>query len=140
WEVTRASRDAEWGRSDQYSYLARMEADAARGATRVLAITESLKSELVDRGVAEEKITLVPNGVDTSRFTPIPRDENLAEELGVHGRTVIGYVGTVVDYEGLDLLLTAARELRRTRDDFHVLIVGDGAQLEMLRAVARSEE
>src|SRR5699024_815955 len=140
WEVTRASRDAEWGRSAQYSYLARMEADAARVATRVLAITNALKGELVDRGVAEEKITLVPNGVDTARFTPIPRDEELAEELGVQGRTVIGYVGTVVDYEGLDLLLTASRELRRTRDDFHVLVVGDGAQLESLRSVARTEE
>ncbi|GAA4518348.1 hypothetical protein GCM10023160_00250 [Brachybacterium paraconglomeratum] len=140
WEVTRASRDADWGRSDQYSYLARMEADAARGATRVLAITEALKAELVDRGVDAEKITLVPNGVDTARFTPIPRDEELATELGVQGRTVIGYVGTVVDYEGLNLLLTAARELRRTREDFHVLIVGDGAQLDSLRAVAEDED
>src|SRR5699024_4232769 len=140
WEVTRASRDAEWGRSAQYSYLARMEADAARGATRVLAITNALKGELVDRGVSEEKITLVPNGVDTARCAPIPRDEGLAEELGVQGRTVIGYVGTVVDYEGLDLLLTATRELRRTRDDFHVLVVGDGAQLESLRSIARTEE
>src|SRR5699024_6555073 len=94
WEVTRASRDAEWGRSDQYSYLARMEVDAARGASWVVAITSALKGELVDRGVAEEKITLVPNGVDTARFTPIPRDGGLAEELGVQGRTVIGYVGT----------------------------------------------
>src|SRR5699024_6340158 len=44
WEVTRASRDPEWGRSDQYRYLARMEADAARGATHVLAITGALKA------------------------------------------------------------------------------------------------
>src|SRR5699024_6225981 len=41
---------------------------------------------------------------------------------------------------GLDLLLTATRELRRTRDDFHVLVVGDGAQLESLRSIARTEE
>lgn len=139
WEVTRASRDPEWGRSDQYRYLARMEADAAREASRVLAITGALKAELVDRGVDAEKITLVPNGVDTERFTPIPRDEELARQLGVAGKTVIGYVGTIVDYEGLDLLLTATRELRRTREDFHVLIVGDGAALEALQARAAAE-
>src|SRR5690606_5833536 len=73
--VTRRSRDREWARSDQYTYIARMEADAARGATKVLAITQALKTELVERGVDEDKIVLVPNGVDTCRFTPLPRDE-----------------------------------------------------------------
>lgn len=119
WEVTRGSRDPEWGRSDQYRYIAGMEADTARGADRVLAITGALKAELIDRGVDEETITLVPNGVDTERFVPIPRDQELAAQLGVTDKTVIGYVGTIADYEGLGLLLTAARELRRTREDFH---------------------
>ena len=139
WEVTRASRDPEWGRSDQYQYLARMEADTARAATSVLAITGALKNELVDRGVDADKITLVPNGVDTERFTPLPRDEELASQLRVTGKKVIGYVGTVVDYEGLDLLLTAARELKRVREDFHVLIIGDGAKLEELKTTAADE-
>src|SRR5699024_6447800 len=134
WEITRASRDPEWGRSDQFEYLKRMEADAAHGATRVIAITEALKTELVDRGVDAGKITVVPNGVDTDRFVPTAPDEELIDALGVRGKTVIGYVGTVVDYEGLDLLLAATRELRRTREDFHVLVIGDGAKLEDLRA------
>ncbi|MEE1617858.1 glycosyltransferase [Brachybacterium sp. J153] len=140
WEVTRASRDPEWGRSDQYRYLARMEADTARAATRVIAITEALKAELVERGVDAEKITVVPNGVDTERFTPLPRDEELAARLGVTGKTVIGYVGTVVDYEGLDLLLETAASLRASRDDFHVLIIGDGAKLEELQASAAAQD
>lgn len=140
WEVTRGSRDPEWGRSDQYKYIARMEADAARGATRVLAITQALEDELIERGVDEDKIVLVPNGVDTERFTPLPRDEELAAQLGVAGKTVIGYVGTVVDYEGLDLLLEAAATLKRTRDDFHVLIIGDGAKLEELQESAAAQD
>ncbi|GLI30104.1 MULTISPECIES: glycosyltransferase [Brachybacterium] len=139
WEVTRGSRDPEWGRSDQYRYIARMEADAARGATKVLAITQALKDELIERGVDEDKIVLVPNGVDTERFTPLPRDEELASELGVDGRTVIGYVGTIVDYEGLDLLLEATARLKRSREDFRVLIVGDGAKLEELQASAAEQ-
>jgi glycosyltransferase involved in cell wall biosynthesis len=139
WEVTRGSRDPEWGRSDQYRYIARMEADAARGATKVLAITQALKDELVERGVDEDKIVLVPNGVDTERFTPLPRDEELAAQLGVAGKTVIGYVGTIVDYEGLDLLLETAARLKRSREDFHMLIIGDGAKLEELQATAAAQ-
>ena len=42
-----------------------------------------------------------------------------------------------MDYEGLNLLLEATRALRRTREDFHVLVIGDGAQLESLRATRR---
>lgn len=139
WEVTRGSRDPAWAASDQYRYIARMEADAARGADRVLAITGALKAELIDRGVDEDTITLVPNGVDTERFVPIPRDRELANELGVSDKRVIGYVGTIADYEGLGLLITAARELRRVREDFHVLIVGDGAVLENLQAQVAAE-
>ncbi|WP_137769748.1 glycosyltransferase [Brachybacterium sp. SGAir0954] len=130
WEVTRGSRNPEWAKSNMFQYIARMEADAAKGATRVFAITEALRAEMIDRGVEAEKISVVPNGVDTSRFTPIPRDEELASELGVSGKTVIGYVGSVLDYEGIELMLEAAEVLNRSREDFHVLIVGDGAELE----------
>ena len=130
WEVTRGSRNPEWAESNMFKYIARMEADAAKAATHVFAITEALREEMIRRGVDGEKIQIIPNGVDTSRFTPIPKDEELATQLGVAGKTVIGYVGSVLDYEGIELMLEAAEVLNRTREDFHVLIVGDGAELE----------
>src|SRR5699024_1994561 len=116
-----------------FKYIARMEADAAKAATHVFAITEALREEMIRRGVDGEKIQIIPNGVDTSRFTPIPKDEELATQLGVAGKTVIGYVGSVLDYEGIELMLEAAEVLNRTRQDFHVLIVGDGAELDRFK-------
>src|SRR5690625_7669430 len=112
-----------------FKYIARMEADAARGATKVFTITNALREEMIARGVDDQKITVLPNGVDTTRFTPIPRDEALARELGVMGKTVIGYVGSILDYEGLEQLIDAAAELAAVRHDFHVLRVGGGAEL-----------
>lgn len=38
-------------------------------------------------------MTVVPNGVHVEEFTPAPRDEELAAELGFTGKTVIGYLG-----------------------------------------------
>ncbi|MDN5896162.1 MAG: glycosyltransferase family 4 protein [Nocardioides sp.] len=140
WEVTRGSRNPEWAQSNMFKYIARMEADAAKGATRVFAITEALREEMISRGVDGDKIRIVPNGVDTSRFTPIPRDEELASHLGVGGKTVIGYVGSVLDYEGIELMLEAAEVLNRTREDFHVLIVGDGAELERFQHYVEEHE
>lgn len=129
WEVTRASRNPELADSDMFRFMSRMETDAARQATRVLAITGALRDELVRRGVDEDKIVLVPNGVDTTRFVPRSRNEALAAELGLAGRTVIGYVGSILNYEGIDLLIDAAATLRSERQDVGFLFVGDGAEL-----------
>lgn len=139
WEVTRGSRNPEWAQSNMYKYIARMEADAAKAATRVFTITNALREEMIARGVDEQKITVLPNGVDTNRFTPIPRDEALARELGVVGKTVIGYIGSILDYEGLELLIDAAGELAAVRSDFHVLFVGDGAELGKFTDRVRDE-
>lgn len=138
WEVTRGSRDFEWAKGGMYRFMARMEADAAANATHVLAITQALKNELISRGVDGEKITVVPNAVDSDRFTPQPRDAGLESELGFQGKTVIGYIGSVLDYEGLGLLIDAADRLRTTRDDFVVMIVGDGAELERFQGEVTS--
>ncbi|APX33080.1 hypothetical protein BH708_10560 [Brachybacterium sp. P6-10-X1] len=140
WEVTRGSRNPEWAQSNMFQYIARMEADAAKGATRVFAITEALRDEMISRGVDGDKIQIVPNGVDTSRFTPTPKDDELASQLGVAGKTVIGYVGSVLDYEGIELMLEAAEVMNRTRADFHVLIVGDGAELERFQKHVEEHE
>jgi glycosyltransferase involved in cell wall biosynthesis len=93
----------------------------------VLTITDALRSEMVGRGVPGHKISVLPNGVDTLRFMPRDRDRELAAELGVGDSVVIGYVGSVLDYEGIDLLLEAVARLRARREDFHLLVVGDGA-------------
>ncbi len=140
WEVTRGSRDPQWAKGGMYRFMARMEADAAASATRVLAITNALKDELVARGVDAEKITVVPNAVDAQRFRPVARDVELEEALGVRGRTVIGYIGSVLDYEGLEFLVDAADVMRARRSDFAVLIVGDGAELEKFQDLVRERE
>lgn len=140
WEVTRGSRDFEWAKGGMYRFMARMEADAAANATHVLAITQALKDELINRGVDGEKITVVPNAVDAQRFTPQPRDAELEAQLGFQGKTVIGYIGSVLDYEGLGLLIEAAERMRSQRNDFVVMIVGDGAELERFRSAVEERE
>ncbi|MDN5838457.1 MAG: glycosyltransferase family 4 protein [Yaniella sp.] len=139
WEVTRGSRDPEWMGGGMYRYMARMEADAAANADRVITITNALREELINRGVDEHKITVVPNGVEVSRFKPRERNEDLAVRLGIQSKTVIGYVGSILDYEGLGLLIDAAHQLKQERDDVAFLLVGDGAELAQFRERVESE-
>lgn len=139
WEVTRGSRNPEMMGGELFRFMARMETDAAQHATRVIAITRALGDELVRRGVSAEKIDVVPNGVDTTRFRPVERDTDLASRLGLADKMVIGYVGSVLDYEGIDLLIDAAAQLRAERDDIAFLIVGDGAELQQFRQRVQRE-
>ncbi len=139
WEITRVSREPAWGSSDLFRHMVRMETDAAQQATKVLTITNALRDEMIGRGVDPEKISVLPNGVNTDRFRPVPRDEALADRLEIQHKTVIGYIGSILDYEGIGLILEAARELASVRNDFHVLIVGDGPERHKLEAYTRDE-
>jgi glycosyltransferase involved in cell wall biosynthesis len=135
WELTRKSRDPGYDESEMFALTARLEADACMQADQVITITGALRDLMIERGVPESKITIVPNGVDTDRFVPRQRDPDLTRELGVDGKVVIGYVGSVLDYEGIDTLLHATAQLKERRKDFHVLVVGDGAAFAQCRVL-----
>lgn len=141
WEVTRASREPTWAESELYRTNVRLETQAACGADRVIAITNALKAELVRRGVPADHISVIPNSVDSSRFVPAPRDVDLERELGLAGKRVVGYVGTITDYEGLDHLLYAVSALiDRGVDNVHLLLVGDGTSFRELERLVTDLE
>lgn len=132
-DLMRGAAHAPYVSSSDGRFLVEAETETCRRADHVLVITDALREEMVARGIPREKMTVVPNGVHVEEFTPGPRDEALATELGLTGKTVIGYLGGFPHYEGLRLLMRAVAELSRRRDDVHVLMVGDGQQDGSLR-------
>jgi glycosyltransferase involved in cell wall biosynthesis len=116
--------------SDRYRLTRATEGWCAAAADHVVTLGEAMKADLVGRGVPAERITVVPNAVDLEAFTPSP-DRTLGRtvrsRLGVpDGRVVLGYVSSLVPYEGVEVLLRAARELLDRGADVEVLVVGDG--------------
>ena len=111
----------------------RLETQAATEADAVVAITHALKDELVRRGVPGDRITVIPNHVDVERFTPQPRDRALEQLLGLEGQRVIGFIGSITQYEGLDDFLHAACIVIDRGVDLRLLIVGDGSGLSRLK-------
>ncbi len=106
-----------------------------RAADAVVTLNQSMRQELLERGVPEDRITVVPNAVDTQRFAPRPPDPELLERLGIRdGQLVIGYIGALQPYEGLPTLVGAVAELVRRGRDVRLLIVGDGSAAESIRA------
>ena len=62
----------------------------------------------------------------------------MKKDLGFEDKVVIGYIGSFVHYEGLDLLLEACSILKEKHGDiFRLLLVGDGDTMQLLRRTAR---
>ncbi|MGB7449567.1 MAG: glycosyltransferase family 4 protein [Ornithinimicrobium sp.] len=125
-DLMKVSRDPGFASTTAYRAMTTLENHIVSHADLTFVITEALRVEMIRRGAPEDRVEVLPNGVHTSDFEPRERDEDLVDSLGVRGRTVVGYAGGLVDYEGLDLLLEATAELASRRHDFAVVIVGDG--------------
>lgn len=134
WEITRMSREPEYEHTERFDLTARLEAQACMQADHAFALTNGLRDLMISRGVPAEHISVLPNGVDVSRFTPTATNARLKDRLGLRGKVVIGYVGSVVDYEGLELLVDATRLLVDAGLPVALLIVGDGAALASVKA------
>jgi colanic acid biosynthesis glycosyl transferase WcaI len=114
--------------------LEKVELFLYRRAERIIPLTHSFKRNLMARGVPEDKIDVVINGVDLSRYAPRPRNLALAAEWDIApGEFVVAYVGTHGMAHALGNVLDAAE---RTNGRIRWLLVGTGAEREKLVADA----
>lgn len=101
-----------------------------RRATRIISVTHSFKKILIQRGIQEDKIFVVTNGVDLNFFTRPDEPKDLILHHKLNGKFIAGYIGTHGMAHGLETLLDAAKILqeRYPEEDLHILMVGDGAE------------
>ena len=109
-------------------------------AERIVVVTPAFETDLVERwGVPAEKISVVQNGVETDLFSPGPPPDSLIAELDLDGRFVVSYVGTIGLAHGLGTVLDVAARLRDEMPEALFLIVGEGADRDVLVARVRTE-
>jgi PEP-CTERM/exosortase A-associated glycosyltransferase len=126
---------SEWG--VRYRLTRAMETWALKRVDAATTICEGLRAEIVGRGIATGKVSVIPNAVDIGDFATAGRpDAALAVSLGLAGKTVLGFIGSFYAYEGLALLLQALPAMLKVRPDLRVLLVGGGPQDEALRQQA----
>lgn len=92
--------------------LERVEMFLYRSADAIVPVTQSFREELIERGVDADKIHVVLNGVDLQRYAPCARDPELGERYDLHGRFVVGYLGTHGMAHGLETVIDAAQRLQ----------------------------
>ena len=138
WHLTQSTKRDGYEGSDHYQLTERLEIETAKMSDHVFTITHALKDILVENGVSEKKISILPNAVDSQLFSITKKDKRLEKDLDFQNKIVIGYIGSFVRYEGLDLLLEACAILRnKIGDCFRLLLVGDGDEMQNLRNLSR---
>lgn len=112
-----------------------------RNADAVVTLSDGMRDEIVARGIPADRVFVVPNGVDVSNFTPQAPDSALGAQLGIPaGVPVIGYIGSLVQYEGIPDLVRAAGILRDQGVEFRLLIVGSGADAGRISAAIQEAD
>ena len=141
YEVRSLWEDAavDWGRARhgdlRYRASRALETYVLRHADAVVAICQGLREEILERGIPNGSVIVVPNAVNVAQFTMDRQvDVALQRSLGLEGRIVLGFIGSFFAFEGLDLLLEALSHLLRQRSDVKLLLVGGGPEQERLIA------
>jgi glycosyltransferase involved in cell wall biosynthesis len=133
------SADPQWNeRGEQYHRRHAAETGAMRTADHVVTIAESMRDDIIARGVDPDRVTVIPNGVDADAFSPEAPDPALAHRYGLEGRFTFGYVSNL-DHprENQELLVEATAILLKRGRAVSCLIVGDGKRRAEIEGIAR---
>jgi len=116
-----------------------LESFVLRHAGAVVTISDGLRADVVGRGVSPDRITVVPNAVDIDTLKrDFATDSGAARAaFGLQGCHVLGYVGSLFAWEGLDLLIVALAKTLPLVANLKLLIVGTGPDEQVLRESAK---
>lgn len=124
--------------SPRYHLARAMETKLCRRADAVVAISQGLREEFVGRGVAEDKVHVVPNGVDLVRFDPETAPRDWRERRGFGSEPLLLYLGALRDYEGVDLILEALPRITARHPEARLIIAGGGEARERIAGAAQA--
>jgi glycosyltransferase involved in cell wall biosynthesis len=110
-----------------------------RRADRIVAIGDTMRRRLEEKGARPERLKVIPNWVDTGRLAPIERANAWARNNGLDSKFVVMHSGNVGHAQDLDSLVRAATFLRDL-DDLRIMIIGTGARHAELTALAERLE
>jgi len=116
-------------------WLEKVELWLYRDASRIIAVTDAFKQNLIDRGIDAQKIDVVTNGANMDLYVAKEKEKVLLSSLGLDGKFVIGYIGTHGMAHSLDFIVHAISKVKDP--EIHFLFVGGGAVKQRIVEMAK---
>lgn len=112
-----------------------------KNADKIIVISEDFKHNIMEKGVPEEKIVIIPNWVDSEKVYPIERKDNiLFSRYGLDpDKYYICYSGNIGHSQNMRMLLNTAKELKTELPDIRFVLVGEGAAKEEVTSIVANE-
>lgn len=117
----------------------RIEKEQLQGTSRVAVVSRALKNHFARAyAIPDEHIICTPNAIDPDKLVIDPRRViAIKDRYGLEGSTVLGFVGSVLKWHRVDLLIRACHQLRQEAHPVKVLIVGMSRLIPELKALSQ---
>ncbi len=108
--------------------------------TGIHTVSSRLKQMILDQGVADARVHVVPNAFDVAKIKTHGKNPALIERHHLQNKLVLGFAGWFDHWDRLDFFVDVFRELRKTHGNLHLLLIGDGPVLaEVRKLIARDD-
>ena len=120
----------------------KMEDFTYNNADKIIAISNDMKINIMDKGVNENKIVIVPNWVDTDKVHVVNRENNiLFDKYNLdRGKFYVTYCGNIGHSQNISYVVNAAKALRELYPEINFVVIGDGAEKSRLETVVEKEK
>lgn len=115
--------------------LEKIELFLYKDADKVIAVTDAFKTNLISRGIDAHTIEVITNGSNMELFYPREKDVTLLDELNLHGKFIVGYIGTHGMAHSLDFIMNSLKKIEDK--EIHFLFIGDGAMKQTIVEIAK---
>jgi glycosyltransferase involved in cell wall biosynthesis len=107
-----------------------------RSSDRIIVLADSAKEEAVRRyKISPDKIEVIYNGIETGKFKPSGKGALIRKKHGIIGKSVIGYIGTFYEWQGVEDLVRAFSLVAKEKPEVRLLLVGDGPDFERIKKI-----
>jgi glycosyltransferase involved in cell wall biosynthesis len=120
---------SEIARSDSpllYPVFRRMEQYLLRNASQIITVSEEMKTALVERGAPFDQVSVIPDGVDTTMFTPSADGGPIRAKYGLADCPTLIFHGDMKLLDGVDILLRSFARVSMIIPNARLLLVGGG--------------
>lgn len=108
-------------------------------SVHIVGVADSTMKILTDRGIHQNKVSIIKNGVDLSLFNSYRNPSLIKEKYGFKDKFIVSYIGTHGLSHALDRVLDTAK-MMQDKKDILFLLVGEGAEKENLKKKAKKEK
>ena len=140
WEDAAVDQNKFKRNSFRYKVSRGVENEVLNKSNMVTTIAHHLKDEIVSWGITQNKVRIVPNGVDTKIFKPRQKNIALLKQYGLENKVCVGFLGSFFRFEGLELLIKAIPHIINKENSVKFLFVGDGERMNEVQSLVRENK